>query len=86
MLRIFFLLVIIQPFVSFAQNKRAREWGIQIGVMTPGKQNAITDVAGVLVGQTTLIKGDSVRTGVTAILPYAWKYFPAKSSCGIICW
>lgn len=75
--------MIIQPFASHAQNKRARDWGIQIGVMTPGKQNAITDVAGVLVGQTTLIKGDSVRTGVTAILPFAGNIFRQKVPVGL---
>ena len=49
---------------------RARELGVAPGVFTPGTRNAITDVAGVLVGQTTVIEGDSVRTGVTAILPH----------------
>lgn len=49
-------------------KKRARELGIPLEG-NPGKFNAITDVAGVLVGQTTLIEGDSVRTGVTMILP-----------------
>jgi D-aminopeptidase len=83
MLRILCLLVIIQPIVSLAQNKRAREWGIQIGVMSPGPLNAITDVAGVLVGQTTLIKGDSVRTGVTAILPYGGNLFQEKVPAGL---
>ncbi len=83
MLRIFFLLVIIQPIVSFAQHKRAREWGISFGVMSPGPLNAITDVAGVLVGHTTLIKGDSVRTGVTAILPYGGNIFQQKVPAGL---
>lgn len=83
MRRIFILLVILQPIVSFAQNKRAREWGISIGVMSPGPLNAITDVAGVLVGQTTLIKGDSVRTGVTAILPHAGNIFRQKVPAGL---
>ena len=83
MSRIFFLLVILQPFASHAQNKRARDWGIKIGVMTPGKLNAITDVPGVLVGQTTLIKGDSVRTGVTAILPFAGNIFQHKIPAGL---
>jgi D-aminopeptidase len=83
MLRIFFLFVIIQPFVAHTQNKRTRDWGIHIGVMTPGKENAITDVAGVLVGQTTLIKGDSVRTGVTAILPFAGNIFQQKIPVGL---
>jgi D-aminopeptidase len=83
MLRILFLLVIIQPFVSSAQNKRAREWGISFGVMSPGPLKAITDVAGVLVGHTTLIKGDSVRTGVTAILPYGGNIFRQKVPAGL---
>src|SRR5687768_16984002 len=50
---------------------RARELGVAPGVFTPGARNAITDVQGVLVGQTTILEGDSVRTGVTAILPHA---------------
>jgi D-aminopeptidase len=48
---------------------RARDLGIAIGDGTPGKNNAITDIAGVRVGHTTLIEGDSVRTGVTVIVP-----------------
>ena len=48
---------------------RAREIGIQIGDLPTGTHNAITDVAGVKVGHVTLNAGDSVRTGVTAILP-----------------
>ena len=48
---------------------RAREIGIQIGNLPTGTHNAITDVAGVKVGQVTLNEGDSIRTGVTAILP-----------------
>ena len=51
------------------QRPRARELGLSPGVMTPGPLNAITDVAGVLVGHCTLIKGESIRTGVTAVLP-----------------
>ena len=49
---------------------RARDLGITIGRGTPGAHNAITDVAGVRVGHTTLIEGDSVRTGVTVVLPH----------------
>jgi D-aminopeptidase len=49
---------------------RAREIGVAPGVFPPGPLNAITDVAGVRVGQTTVIEGDSIRTGVTAILPH----------------
>lgn len=62
-----------------AQNpKRARNWGIYIGVMAPGRWNAISDVPGVKVGQTTLVKGDSIRTGVTAILPHGGNIFQQK--------
>ena len=53
------------------QRMRARQLGIAPGIFQPGPRNAITDVAGVLVGQTTVVEGDSVRTGVTAILPHA---------------
>jgi D-aminopeptidase len=49
---------------------RVRDLGVQVGVLPPGPLNAITDVAGVKVGQTTLIRGDNIRTGVTAILPH----------------
>lgn len=58
-----------------AQRVRARELGVKPGVFTPGVLNAITDVAGVKVGQTTVIEGDSVRTGITAILPHAGNLF-----------
>lgn len=67
------------PFVSPAQKKkRARDYGVKIGVLSTGKLNAITDVAGVKVGHTTLIKGDSIRTGATAILPYDGNIFQNK--------
>jgi D-aminopeptidase len=56
---------------------------IRIGVLPPGKFNAITDVAGVKVGHTTIIKGDSVRTGVTAILPHGDNIFQQKLPAAI---
>ena len=49
---------------------RARELGVAPGIFPTGARNAITDVGGVLVGQVTVNEGDSVRTGVTAILPH----------------
>jgi D-aminopeptidase len=49
---------------------RAREFGVRLGSMEPGRLNAITDVEGVGVGHSTLIEGESVRTGVTAIVPH----------------
>jgi len=48
---------------------RARDFGVVPGVFTPGPLNALTDVAGVKVGHKTLIEGDRIRTGVTAIIP-----------------
>ena len=52
-----------------AAEPRARDLGIPFAFGTPGRWNAITDVPGVAVGHVTLIEGDSVRTGVTAVLP-----------------
>ena len=57
---------------------RGRDLGIQPGVGTPGPQNAITDVAGVRVGHTTIVAGDTVRTGVTVILPHGGNLFREK--------
>lgn len=57
------------------QRPRARDLGVAPGVLRPGPLNAITDVAGVLVGHTTVVQGDSVRTGVTAILPHSGNTF-----------
>lgn len=58
-----------------AQRARARDLGVKPGVFAPGPLDAITDVAGVKVGQTTIIRGDNVRTGVTAILPHGGNLF-----------
>lgn len=57
---------------------RARDLGITPGAGTPGAINAITDVAGVKVGQVTLIEGENVRTGVTAVLPHGGNLFRDK--------
>jgi len=57
---------------------RARDLGIVAGTMAPGALDAITDVAGVRVGHTTLVDGDSVRTGVTAIVPHDGNVFQDK--------
>ena len=59
-------------------HPRVRQAGVQVGVIPPGPLNAITDVAGVLVGQTTVVYGEKVRTGVTAILPHAGNLFREK--------
>lgn len=62
---------------------RARELGIRPGIYPPGPLNAITDVAGVLVGHTTCIAGEHVRTGVTAILPHPGNLFQDKVAAAI---
>ena len=61
-----------------ASRPRARELGIKVGVLPTGPLNAITDIAGVLVGQTTIIRGDNIRTGITAVLPHAGNLFREK--------
>jgi D-aminopeptidase len=60
------------------KKPRARDLGLEPGVFPPGPLNAITDVKGVKVGHTTLIEGDNVRTGVTAIVPHAGNLFQDK--------
>jgi D-aminopeptidase len=62
---------------------RVRSLGIAPGILTPGPLNAITDVAGVRVGHVTLIEGDSVRTGVTAVLPHDDNVFQARVPAGL---
>jgi hypothetical protein len=62
---------------------RARDLGIKVGVLPPGPLNSITDVAGVKVGHTTLIKGEDIRTGVTAILPHGGNLFREKVPGGV---
>jgi len=62
---------------------RARELGIQPGILPAGRWNAITDVAGVKVGQCTVWQGDSIRTGVTVILPHSGNLFQEKVPAAI---
>lgn len=65
--------------LSMAQTrKRPGELGIRIGVLPTGNHNAITDVQGVKVGHTTLVQGQNIRTGVTAILPHGGNIFQEK--------
>ena len=65
--------------VLMAQGRpRARELGVTPGIYPPGPLNAITDVGGVRVGHSTIIEGDAVRTGVTAVLPHSGNLFQEK--------
>ncbi len=79
----YLLTVLISLLFLTMQAQRARDYGIKIGVLETGQQNAITDVAGVLVGQQTLHKKKHIRTGVTAILPHGDNIFQQKVPAAI---
>jgi D-aminopeptidase len=72
------MLVGIVAAVPAQPRPRARDLGIAPGVHEPGPLNAITDVEGVGVGHTTIVDGDRVRTGVTAIVPHGGNVFQDK--------
>lgn len=72
------ILVNIAFNIQAQERLRARALGIEPGILTPGHFNAITDVKGVAVGQKTLIVGDSIRTGVTVIMPHRGNMFQEK--------
>lgn len=77
---------LIFPSLLLAQNSRprARDIGLVVGVFSPGPLNAITDVPGVRVGQTTVMEGDSVRTGITAIIPHAGNVYHEKVPAAVV--
>jgi len=64
-----FLLLLAIGIATAEERPRARDVGLVVGVFPTGELNAITDVDGVKVGHSTIIKGDDIRTGVTAIIP-----------------
>ena len=66
-----------------AEHKTLREWGFSTGIFEPGAYNAITDVPGVTVGHVTCVEGDSIRTGVTAIVPHQGDLFRQKVPAAI---
>ncbi|MFC1782809.1 P1 family peptidase [Planctomycetota bacterium] len=66
-----------------SDRPRARDIGIVVGTLPPGKNNAITDVEGVKVGHMTLIEGQDIRTGATAILPHGGNIFQEKVPAAI---
>tara|TARA_B110000438_G_scaffold62744_1_gene63259 strand:+ start:413 stop:1597 length:1185 start_codon:yes stop_codon:yes gene_type:complete len=74
--QLFFFFLLIG--ITYSQELRPRDMGVQIGIFKTGKWNAITDVDGVQVGHETLIYGDSVRTGVTIIKPHGGNLFENK--------
>ena len=70
--------------VTAQARQSPREMGVVVGVLPPGPLNAITDVAGVRVGQVTIVRGDSINTGVTAILPHGENVFQRKVPAAIV--
>ena len=67
-----------------ADRPRARDLGLAVGILPPGPLNAITDVAGVRVGHATVIEGDAVRTGVTAILPHGGNVYEERVPAAVV--
>ncbi len=76
-------LMVVSPAVMAQRHKTLREWGVPTGIFETGKYNAITDVPGVTVGHVTCIEGDSIRTGVTAIVPHQGNIFSNKVPAAI---
>ena len=68
---------------SASERPRARDLGVVVGILPIGPLNAITDVEGVRVGHATVVEGDSVRTGVTAIVPHGGNVFRARVPAAI---
>ncbi len=83
MLRIMMCALIVLSTTPVKAQNRARDHGIDIGVLPTGTYNAITDVPGVQVGHYTMVLGDSVRTGLTAIKPHQGNVFQDKVPAGI---
>ena len=75
---IIFFLTLSLTFFSAEERPRMREFGIETGIIAPDQWNAITDVPGVKVGHVTLIQGENIRTGVTAILPHSGNIYQNK--------
>ncbi len=77
------VLVLPLPGQDETDRPRARDVGVAIGRLPPGPLNAITDVPGVLVGHRTIVAGDSIRTGITAILPHGGNVFTRRPRAAI---
>ncbi len=73
-----YLFLILMSEICLAQSGRVRDFGITIGIYQPGENNSITDVHGVAVGHSTIIEGNDIRTGVTAIIPHQQNIFQNK--------
>ena len=83
-----YILAIVAVLMGFTMSagqphKTLRQWGFPTGIFETGTYNAITDVPGVTVGHVTCIEGDSIRTGVTAIVPHQGDIFRNKVPAAI---
>ena len=83
-----YILAIVAVLMGFTvsagqPHKTLRQWGFPTGIFETGTYNAITDVPGVTVGHVTCIEGDSIRTGVTAIVPHQGDIFRNKVPAAI---
>ena len=83
MKRVLILLTLSIMTLQLTAQSRMRDYGITYGIFKTGEFNAITDVKGVTVGQVTLIEGDNIRTGVTAIIPHQGNIFRKKVPAAI---
>ena len=80
------MLIAVAPVSLLGQESarpRARDLGLTVGIFNTGEYNAITDVPGVHVGQTTVVEGSRVRTGVTAILPHKGNLYSSRVPAAI---
>lgn len=82
-LKVLFLCCSFVVVINAQEHRTLRELGIPVGIFEPGVNNAITDVPGVTVGHVTCVEGDSVRTGVTAIVPHQGNIFQNKVPAAI---
>ncbi|TWT22723.1 P1 family peptidase [Luteimonas marina] len=73
-----------EPQADTAERPRAREAGVIIGTLPPGPRNAIVDVSGVAVGHATVVEGDAIRTGVTAIVPHPGDLYRERVPAAIV--
>src|SRR3954453_17006250 len=73
-----------QRCIKESDQVRARDLGIAPGVLAPGPLNAITDVQGVLVGHSTVISGNTIHTGATAIVPHGGNLYQNKVPAGVV--
>jgi len=80
----FVFLLFVTSLGAQTQRPRARDIGITVGSIPSGPLNAITDVSGVRVGHTTIARGDSINTGITAILPHGGNPFREKVPAAIV--